>query len=523
MPEPATKKRKTSASQSPSKSLDAANREYAAFSRKMGLIEAMIPMLGKLYRTQNVVCTLFSKRLNSKSASEILKTHAWAVDNRDADVTVAEIHAVLEVMASFGNFVRTMRVDLGKCVQLCRQAFASAAAGSTAQTSALRDVLSASLKAHAGALAVAPSTMQEARDVVLYGFGRIGRLMMRILVEKAGSGVKLMLRAIVVRKKPTPDLLKRASLLLRDSVHGPFNGTVEVNEAENAIVANGVMVRLLYSASPDRLDYTQHGIQRAIVVDNTGIWRDKKGLSLHLASKGVAAVLLTAPGKGGVPNVVMGVNDEECGIEDWATTDVVSAASCSTNCIAPALKALHAAYGVKSGHVETVHAFTNDQNLIDNFHKKKRRGRSAALNIVLTETGAAEAVQAVLPELAGRLTASAIRVPTPNVSMALMVLQLDAETDAAAVNALLKAAATSGRMQQQIDYVEDDDVCSSDFVGNRAACIVDARNTRCAAGHGGSRLNLYLWYDNEFGYSCQVVRILQKMAGIVHPRFPTTA
>lgn len=217
------------------------------------------------------------------------------------------------------------------------------------------------------------------------------------------------LRAIVVRKGAENDLVKRASLLLRDSVHGRFEGSVDVDEENSQLIANGTRIQVIYSNDPATIDYTAYGIHDAIVVDNTGRWRDEAGLSRHLESTGVARVLLTAPGKGDLKNIVHGINHDT--IEDGDR--ILSAASCTTNAITPVLKAVDEAYGIVRGHVETVHSFTNDQNLIDNFHSGDRRGRSAVLNMVITETGAAKAVARALPELAGKLTGSAIRVPTP--------------------------------------------------------------------------------------------------------------
>src|SRR5690606_2858613 len=227
----------------------------------------------------------------------------------------------------------------------------------------------------ASVLDAAPST---GTDVVLYGFGRIGRLLARIIIEHSGSGNTLNLRAIVVRKGAENDLVKRANLLRRDSIHGPFNGTIKVLEDENAILANGVRIQVIYSDDPASVDYTQYGIEDAILVDNTGRWRDAEGLGKHLQNKGIAKVLLPAPGKGDMLNIVYGVNNDKITDEDT----IISAASCTTNAITPVLKVLNDTFGVTRGHVETVHAYTNDQNLIDNFHKGDRRGRSAALNMV---------------------------------------------------------------------------------------------------------------------------------------------
>jgi glyceraldehyde 3-phosphate dehydrogenase len=351
-------------------------------------------------------------------------------------------------------------------------------------------------------------------DVVLYGFGRIGRLIARILIDKAAGGEAFRLRAIVVRKGKAPnDLVKRASLLRRDSVHGAFNGTIRVDEDRQSFVANGNEVRVIYADSPDSIDYTAYGIEDAVIIDNTGVWRDEEGLSQHLRSKGAAKVILTAPGKGDLKNIVAGINNEMISPDDR----IISAASCTTNAIVPPLKALDDEFGIVHGHVETVHAYTNDQNLIDNYHKADRRGRSAPLNMVITETGAAKAVAKVLPQLEGKLTGNAIRVPIPNVSMAILNLTLGRETDKDSLNEFMRNMALHSSMRRQIDYSNSPDVVSSDFVGSRTACVYDAQATIV----DGRQAVLYLWYDNEFGYSCQVYRVMERMAGVnylVYPR-----
>lgn len=349
-------------------------------------------------------------------------------------------------------------------------------------------------------------------DVVLYGFGRIGRLLARELLSQRPSGAALRLRAIVVRRGSENDLVKRASLLRRDSVHGSFKGTITVDHEANVIYANGTAIQVIYANSPDAVDYTQYGIEGALVVDNTGKWRDRDGLSQHLRCPGVAKVVLTAPGKGDLKNIVMGVNDG-----DIADTDtIVSAASCTTNAITPALKALDDKYGVKSGHVETVHAYTNDQNLIDNYHKGDRRGRAAPLNMVLTETGAAKAVSKALPHFEGRLTGNAIRVPTANVSMAILNLQLEHAVTADELNDYLRHIALHSSLQKQIDYTNSPEAVSSDFVGSRAAGIVDSLSTQA----NGNSAVVYIWYDNEYGYSCQVIRMMRKMMNATLAAYP---
>jgi glyceraldehyde 3-phosphate dehydrogenase len=361
-------------------------------------------------------------------------------------------------------------------------------------------------------LNTAKKPIDEPRDVVLYGFGRIGRLMARLLIEKTGGGDVLRLKAVVVRPGGEGDLIKRASLLRRDSVHGSFKGTIRVDEENNRLICNGNPIQFIYANSPDEINYNEFGIDNAILVDNTGKWRDEEGLGLHLKSKGIAQVLLTAPGKGDVKNIVYGINHESIEPGD----KIVSAASCTTNAIVPVLSSMMNEYGVACGHVETVHAFTNDQNLIDNFHKAERRGRAAPLNMVLTETGAAKAVAKALPELKGKLTGNAIRVPTPNVSMAILNLTLEKETTKEELNEFMRNVSLHSNLRKQIDYTDSPDVVSSDFVGTRTACIFDAKATIV----NGKNVVLYCWYDNEFGYSCQVHRIVERLAGVQYDVIP---
>jgi glyceraldehyde 3-phosphate dehydrogenase len=460
--------------------------------------EQMLPMIGHLYRDNNVVTTVYGRSLVNTSTIDILKAHRFARLILDSELTVRETFPILAALS--GLDLAPARIDIGK--------------------------LTVRYQAQAGALGVADFLRQELatintgrtplldepQDIVLYGFGRIGRLLARILVEKAGSGEKLRLRAAVVRKGGADDLAKRASLLRRDSVHGHFHGIITIDEEENAIIANGNMIRIIYADAPESVDYSQYGIHNAILVDNTGKWRDREGLGRHLQAKGIAQVLLTAPGKGDVPNVVSGVNNELI----TTAERIFSAASCTTNAIVPVLKAVNDRFGIVSGHVETCHSYTNDQNLIDNYHKASRRGRSAPLNMVITETGAAKAVAKVLPELTGRLTGNAIRVPTPNVSLAILNLDLAQSTDVEGLNGYLRDISLESPLQNQIDFTNSPEVVSSDFVGSRHAGVVDSLATIVQ----GNRCVLYVWYDNEFGYSCQVVRMVQRMAGLELPSLP---
>ncbi len=345
-----------------------------------------------------------------------------------------------------------------------------------------------------------------AKDVVLYGFGRIGRILARLLMARPASDVGLQLKAIVVRPAGDGDLAKRASLLERDSVHGWFDGSVVVDTANNGLVVNGRFIRVIYASDPSEVDYTAYGIDNALVIDNTGKWKDEAGLGKHLQSKGVAKVLLTAPAKGDIKNVVFGVNDNTIGDDK-----IVSAASCTTNAITPTLKLLNDQYGIENGHMETIHAFTNDQNLVDNHHKADRRGRAAPLNMVMTSTGAASAVAKAIPELKGKLSGSSIRVPTPNVSLAILNLNFKNSVGSSDdVNAFIKKASQSVQWQDQIAYSDSAEAVSTDFVGCEQVAIFDAKSTIAE----GNRATLYVWYDNEMGYSTQVLRVAETMSGI---------
>ncbi|QJQ94121.1 MULTISPECIES: glyceraldehyde-3-phosphate dehydrogenase [Halomonadaceae] len=465
------------------------------------IAEEMIPLLGKLYRQYNVVTTLFGRSLINRSVIRILKDHRFVKKVEGTELDVRDTYPLVRAMIDLN--LGPAHVDIGKLAV----AFKNSA--ETDPTAYLKRELTEIVGGHD-----ADGHVGEPKDVVLYGFGRIGRILARILIEKAGGGNLLRLRAIVVRGRGdiAKDLEKRASLLRRDSVHGPFAGSISIDVENSALIANGNYIKVIYANSPGEIDYTAYGIDNAIIVDNTGMWRDEEGLSQHLACKGAAKALLTAPGKGDVKNVVFGINHADITSDDR----IVSAASCTTNAIVPVLKAINDRYGIEHGHVETVHSYTNDQNLIDNYHKGDRRGRSAPLNMVLTETGAAKAVAKALPELAGKLTGNAIRVPTPNVSMAILNLNLLAECDAQSLNDYLRRMAIHSPMQKQIDYVDSPEVVSSDFVGNRHAGIVDAKATIA----DGKNAVLYVWYDNEFGYSCQVVRILQHMSNVRFLAFP---
>ena len=348
----------------------------------------------------------------------------------------------------------------------------------------------------------------EPRDVVLYGFGRIGRLAARELIKQAGKGQQLRLRAIVTRGSSDADIIKRASLLRNDSVHGAFKGTVTEDLANKSLVINGQIVYMIDASNPEDIDYTQFGINNALIIDNTGVFTNREQLSRHLQAKGVSKVLLTAPGKE-VPNIVYGINQ---GMLDIENENIFSAASCTTNAISPILKVVNDTFGVIKGHIETVHAYTNDQNLLDNMHKKVRRGRSAAINMVITSTGAGSAVTKVIPDLKDKLTANAVRVPTPNGSLAILSLELGKGTSVEEVNAAIKDAALNGELVNQIHYSFDPELVSSDIIGNTCCSVFDSNAT--IASIDGRNVVLYAWYDNEFGYTKQVIRLAKYISKV---------
>ncbi len=416
------------------------------------LAEDMIPRVGRLYRDRGVIITIFGHSLVNKTPIEIIQLHEKAQENFQVEISLADTHPVLEAISELD--LSPARIDIGNLfAQLL---------GQGRDVNVAEGVALALAQICTGRASIRPKP----QDVVLYGFGRIGRLVARILVGKTGRGDALRLRAIVVRKGGGKgDLEKRASLLRRDSVHGHFAGTITVDEEGKALIVNGNRILVIYSDGPDEIDYTEYGIHDALIVDNTGKWRTREELSLHVKAPGAAKVILTAPGKGDITNFVYGVNHQ--GLRSAGA--VLSAASCTTNAIVPVVKTVHDEFGIVAGHMESCHSFTNDQNLIDNYHKKDRRGRAATLNMVVTETGAAKAVAAALPELAGRLTGNAVRVPTPNVSLAILNLHLSRATDVEELNGCLRAASLEGDLQNQIDYVNSREVVSSDFVGNRYA------------------------------------------------------
>ncbi len=443
--------------------------------------------VGELLYDKGIELVLFRNHLLDTTISEILNLHKYSrnVVNKPIDVfTTSDLAEELLKMD-----LRPSKLDIGK--------LANEWLTEKANYSTKREFLENKLSG----FEIGNAEAQAPRDVVLYGFGRIGRLAARELIKQAGKGQQLRLRAIVTRGGSDADIIKRASLLSNDSVHGAFKGTVDVDLERKAIIMNGNPVLMIDARNPEDIDYTAYGISNALVIDNTGVFTDREALGRHLKAKGVSKVLLTAPGKE-VPNVVYGINQ---GTLDLENENIFSAASCTTNAISPILKVINDKYGVVKGHIETVHAYTNDQNLLDNMHNKSRRGRSAAINMVITSTGAGKAVTKVIPELQDKLTANAVRVPTPNGSLAILSLELNGSTNVEDINAAIKGAALDGDLVNQIFYSFDPELVSSDIIGNTCCSVFDSHAT--IVSNDGKNVVLYAWYDNEFGYTKQVIRM----------------
>ncbi len=452
----------------------------------------LLNSVGTLMYDKGIELILFRNQLLEIGVSELMNFFAYANNVVKRKTDVATTAALANEMLKMD--LAPSKLDIG----LISAQFLEN--GATDANAFLSDKLSAMLSAD--------NTKVVPKDVILYGFGRIGRLTARELIKQAGKGQQLRLKAIVVRRLTDAQIIKRAYLLRNDSVHGAFKGVVDVDLANNTIIVNGQQIKFIDGGNPEDIDYTAHGIEDALLIDNTGAFTDKEALSRHLKAKGVSKVLLTAPGKG-IPNIVYGINSLELDIDN---TDIFSAASCTTNCIAPILHIVENKYGVEKGHLETVHSYTNDQNLLDNMHKKPRRGRSAAINMVITSTGAGNAVTKVIPSLAGKLSANAVRVPTPNVSLAILKLSLNSATSVKDMNATMRDAALRGNLVNQINYQVDSELVSTDIIGNSCCSVFDSNATIVTK--DGKDVVLYVWYDNEFGYTKQVIRLAKLIAKV---------
>ncbi|MCC6817218.1 MAG: glyceraldehyde-3-phosphate dehydrogenase [Saprospiraceae bacterium] len=451
-------------------------------------------IVGELNFDRSIDLILFRRDLNDVRPSELLQFHNSWVNYTDKPVDVDLTLAIAKEIHKIDN-LGSSRIDIGKLA--------------TEWLNSDRKDLSSFVISKLSDLLTHSNVEQTHRDVVLYGFGRIGRLVTRRLIATTGRGQQLRLRAIVIRpgmKDRMEEFQKRMSLLESDSIHGNFKGIIKIHAESSQIEINGNLIHMIFASDPSEIDYTQFGIENAILIDNTGMWDTKEKLSAHLRP-GISKVLLTAPGKD-IPNVVLGVNQDIITDSD----QIVCAASCTTNAIVPLIHVMDKEFGIDKGHIETVHAYTSDQNLLDNFHRKPRRGRGAPINMVITSTGAASAVAKVLPQLKGKLTGNAVRVPVPNVSLAILNLTLGKATTIDEILNSMKKAAYYGDLAEQIQYSTSNEYVSSNAVGSTVACVLDAPSTILS--NDGRTVTLYAWYDNEFGYSCQVVRFAKHVARV---------
>ena len=327
------------------------------------------------------------------------------------------------------------------------------------------------------------------KRIAINGFGRIGRLAFRQLVSRPAFQV--------VAINDLTDVETLAHLLKYDSIHGLFPGDVAVSNGN--LVVNGQEIQITAERNPADLPWGASQVD--LVVESTGVFADAEKASAHLTA-GAGKVIISAPAKGDLKTVVLGVNDDILTADDR----IVSNASCTTNCLAPMAKVLNDTFGLETGYITTIHAYTADQRLQDAPHKDLRRARAAALSMIPTSTGAAKAVGLVLPELAGKLDGMAVRVPTPTGSVTDLTATLKTEATVEQVNAALKAAA-EGPMKGILQYCEDP-IVSVDIVGNTHSCIIDAALTKCT----GNLVKVFGWYDNEAGYATRVVDLAERLA-----------
>lgn len=459
----------------------------------------LIGVLGKLWFDKSVELILFRHQMIDRSASELLHLHHYAQEFAKRSIYIHTTLAIAKALAKCD--LAPSRIDIGRLgVEWLTN---------SDKFATVEDMINNQLADFIGK----EKLHLKPKDVVLYGFGRIGRIAARELIGQAGKGEQLRLRAIVTRDKTPEDIIKRADLLRSDSVHGAFPGTVVADVENRCLIVNGHRIHMINAAAPEEIDYTAYGIDDALIIDNTGIWRKREDLARHLKAKGASKVLLTAPAKGDIPNIVHGINHEQYSEDET----IFSAASCTTNAIIPVLSVVNKAYGIEKGHIETVHSYTNDQNLLDNYHSKYRRGRSAPLNLVITETGAESAIAKVMPELSGKFTGNAIRVPTPNVSLAVLNLTLNKAVTKDEMNETMRQAALYGNLVEQIQYSSSNELVSSDLVGNPCASIYDSPATIISK--DGKSAVLYVWYDNEYGYTRQVIRLSKWISGVIRLRY----
>ncbi|MDD5702670.1 MAG: type I glyceraldehyde-3-phosphate dehydrogenase [Dehalococcoidales bacterium] len=325
-----------------------------------------------------------------------------------------------------------------------------------------------------------------ATKVGINGFGRIGRQVLRIAQERHKDDLE-----IVVLNDLT-DTRTNAHLFKYDSSYGKYSGTVET--AEDAIIVDGKKIKVIAERDPAKIPWRDYGAE--VVIESTGLFTDPAKAQAHFQG-GAKKVIISAPAKGDVLTVVMGVNEKDY---DPKKHHIISNASCTTNCIAPVVKILHDNFGITRGLMTTAHSYTNDQRLLDQQHKDLRRARSAAINIVPTSTGAARVVGVVIPELKGKLNGIALRVPTPTVSICDFVADLKQKVTAVEINQVFKVAA-EGEYKGIMEFCEEP-LVSVDFKGNPASAIFDAESTMVI---DGNMVKVLAWYDNEWGYSCRLV------------------
>lgn len=470
------------------------DKEINFQTKKNRATVAFIKIINDLWYDDTIELLLFRNQLIDKNVTEILHILKSARKFVEKNITIFDILDIANAIRS--SNLPPARIDIGKLAYECITQKNACSDKINFVQNQLKDADN--------------SESFEPRDVVLYGFGRIGRLLARELMTKAGSGKQLRLRAIVTRGELDETALeKRASLLRDDSVHDDFPGTVDIDLDKKVLIINGISIHMISSNKPDAIDYSKYGIDNALIIDNTGVWRDRVGMSLHLKSKGASKVLLTAPAKDDIPNIVYGVNQHDFDVDK---ENLFSAASCTTNAITPVLKAIEDSFGIDHGHLETIHAYTNDQNLVDNYHKKYRRGRAAGVNMVITSTGAGSAVAKAIPSLKGKLTSNAIRVPVPNGSLAILNLQINKSASVEDVNEVIKKYALEGNLVEQIRYSMNNELVSSDIIGVAQPAIYDSKAT--LASPENNKILLYVWYDNEYGYAHQVIRLAKFIAKV---------
>lgn len=468
-------------------------KEMDSFVEQKRQAVSLATSVGNLLLNKAIELVLFRNDLADTSVSEKIQLVAYAEKVVNRSIEIEDTAQLAKEMESM-NLVPA-KIDIGKLAAEWK---------SQNEFESKRAFLDVKLSD----FALDTNKTNTPRNVVLYGFGRIGRLVVRELVKQFGKGQQLRLRAIVTRDNTNDTIIKRAALLRNDSVHGKFAGTIKEDLESKQLIINGQRILMLGSNDVGSIDYSSYDINNALLIDCTGIFNTKEALSIHLKSKGISKVLLTAPGAG-IPNIVYGINHFDL---DLDKIDIYSAASCTTNAISPVLKVVNDHLDVVQGHVETIHAYTNDQNLLDNMHKKPRRGRSAAINMVITSTGAGKAVAKVIPELEGKLTANAVRVPTPNGSLAILKLKVAKKTTVEQVNKLLSDAALNGDLVNQINYQNDPELVSNDIIGNTCCSVYDSNATLVHT--DGENIVLYTWYDNEFGYTKQVIRLAKYIAKV---------